>query len=31
MYITKMLLKAIGKRYEMIKIVRSMRSWGWGK
>ena len=26
-----MLLKAIGKRCEMIKIVRSMRSWGWGK
>ena len=31
MYITKMLLKAIGKRCEMIKIVRSMRSCGWGK
>ena len=31
MYITKVLSKAIGKRYEMIKIVRSMKSWRWGK
>lgn len=31
MYVIKVLLKATGKKCEMIKIVRSLRSWSWGK